>query len=218
MSLATSSRFSSGAARFATLAAGIALLALALLHVVRPDLSPRSRMISEYAVGPYGSLMTLSFAGFASSCWALTLAAFPHVKGVTARFGLGFLALAGIGAAIGGAFTMDPSTNDPNKMSFSGHMHGLGFMIGVPSELLSVLLIAIAARKVDAWSAPTLGILAALVWASLVAMVPLMFAGHDFGVPNRLFMVFFGLFVIVAARALERPRAASSPYVLRESE
>ena len=46
-------------------AAAVALGALALLHLVRPELEPSSHMISEYAIGPHGYLMTLSFAAFA---------------------------------------------------------------------------------------------------------------------------------------------------------
>ena len=34
---------------------------VATLHVVSPDLEPRSRRLSEYANGPYGYLMTLAF-------------------------------------------------------------------------------------------------------------------------------------------------------------
>jgi len=40
-------------------AAAVALGALALLHLVRPELKPSSPMIGEYAIGRHGYLMTL---------------------------------------------------------------------------------------------------------------------------------------------------------------
>ncbi|MET0593904.1 MAG: DUF998 domain-containing protein [Polyangiaceae bacterium] len=189
-------------ARIAQIAAALAVLALLVLHLVRPELAPADHMISEYAVGSYGWVMTLSFVGFAVASFALLGAAASHVKTWPGRIGLVFLALAGVGSLIGGIFAIDPTTTDPEKMSFSGHMHGVGFMIGVPSELLTVLLLSIAARKVEAWSAPKLAVLAGLVWASLGVMIPLLIAGHGFGLPNRTFMVFYAGFLFAAARPL----------------
>lgn len=187
-------------ARLAQIAAALAVLALLVMHLIRPELAPADHMISEYAVGNSGWIMTLSFLGFASASFALLGAAAPRVKTRIGRIGLVFLGLAGVGSSIGGIFAVDPTTTDPEKMSFSGHMHGVGFMIGVPSELLAVLLLSIAARKVEAWPAGRLAILAALVWASLGVMIPLMIAGHGFGIPNRLFMVFYAVFLFTAAR------------------
>jgi hypothetical protein len=191
-------------ARAAAAAASTALAALCLLHVFRADLSPGAHMISEYAVGRHGWMMTLSFIAFGCASWALTGAAATHLQTVSGRVGLVFLALAGIGAWIGGIFTMDPTTSDPEKMSASGRLHGIGFMIGVPSQLLAVLLLAIAARKVEAWSTAVLALLAALVWSSAGLMVPLLLRGAGFGVANRLFMLFYAAFVIAAAWPIAR--------------
>lgn len=46
-----------------------------LLHVLRRDYDPAFRFLSEYAVGPYGALMTLALvmAGFASLALAISL-------------------------------------------------------------------------------------------------------------------------------------------------
>ena len=196
-------------AHTAVASASTALAALFLLHVLRADLSPGGHMISEYAVGRHGWLMTLSFIAFGCASWALMGAAAPFLRTVSGRVGLVFLGLAGIGAWIGGIFTMDPTTSDPERMSASGHLHGVGFMIGVPSQLLAVLLLAIAARKVEAWSAARLALLAALVWSSVALMVPLLLRGAGFGVPNRLFMLFYAAFVITAALPVARKRAPS---------
>jgi hypothetical protein len=200
-----SAKFGHAAVAFAS----TALAALLLLHVLRADLSLGSHMISEYAVGRHGWMMTLSFVAFGCASWALVGAAAPYLRTVAGRAGLVFLGLAGIGAWIGGIFAMDPTTSDPERMSASGHLHGVGFMIGVPSQLLAVLLLAIAARKVEAWSTPQLALLAALVWSSVALMVPLLLRGTGFGVPNRLFMLFYAAFVIAAAWPIASGRAPS---------
>lgn len=56
----------------ASRSAGLAVLAfvgfgagIALMHVLRPDYALANHMVSDYAVGPWGAVMTAAF-GFAS--------------------------------------------------------------------------------------------------------------------------------------------------------
>jgi hypothetical protein len=169
-------------------------------------------MISEYAVGRRGWVMTLCFASFAVASVGLLIALVPYTRGVLGRAGLGFLLLAAVGLAIGGAFTMDPSTTRPESMSFSGRMHGVGFTIGVPGELLAVLLLSLALRKHDAWSAQSLLALTVIAWVSVLIIAALMTRQWFFaiGIPNRIFMVAYALWIIVAAYPIVQG-AASSP-------
>ena len=74
-------------------AAAVALGALAILHLVRPDLEPSSHMISEYAIGPHGYLMTLSFAAFAISSATLFVALLRSHAVSSAASVLGFYGL-----------------------------------------------------------------------------------------------------------------------------
>jgi Protein of unknown function (DUF998) len=89
-------------------AATVALGALAILHLVRPDLEPSSHMISEYAIGPHGYLMTLSFAAFAISSVSLFVALLRSARGVLGRVGLGFY------CAGGGLIRHPGSAHDPS--------------------------------------------------------------------------------------------------------
>jgi Protein of unknown function (DUF998) len=192
------------AARVAIGAAALALVTLALLHPLRPDLSPSAHMISEYAVGPWGWVMTLCFAAFATSSGSVLVLAWSRVK-TLGRVGLVFLGFATIGLALAVVFPIDPTATSQEAMSFSGRMHGVGFMIGVPGELLSVLLLTIALRK------PALTVLAAGVWISLGLMVYAIVSSgmhpgdppHGwFGIPNRTFMSLYALWLVVTARTL----------------
>lgn len=75
---ATSTPITIATRRLANLAltgAGWFVAGVALLHVLRPDLTPASHMISEYALGRLGWIQTLNFLALASGCAALTLAA-----------------------------------------------------------------------------------------------------------------------------------------------
>jgi hypothetical protein len=191
-------------ARVAIGAACVALLALLLLHVLRPELAPASHMISEYTIGPYGVVMGVSFGAFALGSLALLMALVGSARGWLGRLGLVCLFLTAVGLALGGAFPMDPTTADQSRMSFSGKMHGVGFMVGVPGELLAVLFISLALRREAPWSGARLLPWAAAVWLSVVIMVPLLMHMSYFGIPNRTFMVAYGIWVILAARPLTR--------------
>lgn len=187
-------------ARLAIAASGVAIVALLSLHVLRADLSPATHMISEYAVGDFGWVMTLCFYAFAIASLALFGALATRVRGVVGWLGLIALLVTAAGLAIGGAFPMDPTTNDPARMSQSGQLHGLGFMLGVPGELFAVLLLTMHLRKQPAWNGRSLGWLAAATWLSVAVMAPLLMKGGAFGIPNRTFMIAYGAWMIVVAR------------------
>lgn len=195
-------------ARLAVAASLLALAALATLHVLRPDLSPPHHMISEYGVGPHGAGMTVCFLAFSLASLSLFVALLRHARGGLGRGGLGFLLLTAVGLALGGLFPMDMSTADPAAMSFSGKMHNVGFMVGVPSELLSVLLLSLALRRDPSWTRAPLGLWAAAVWVSLIVMVPLLMQLRFFGIPNRTFMIAFGIWIALAAWPLARTAPA----------
>jgi hypothetical protein len=152
------------------LAGAIAFAALlALLHLLKPENDPSWRMISEYQIGRYGSLMRIAFY-----CWAvgfLGLAAALWQRALTtAGLSLAVLAVGLVGA---GVFAADPITAPRELQTRAGKLHAL---FGV----LSVVGIPIAATIVD-WSlsgdplaAPIRGSLpwaTLLVWVGLATMV-----------------------------------------------
>src|SRR5262245_58791217 len=194
-------------ALLAIVAAALALVALGLLHLLRPDLAPSAHMISEYAIGAHGYVMTLSFAAFAAATLSLFVALLPHAAGALGRIGLGFLLLAALGLAIGGAFAMDPITTTREATSLSGRMHGVGFMIGVPGQLLAVLLLSLTLGRQAPWSAVPLMALALADWACIAIMVPLLVRQRFFGIPNRAFMLAYAVWLILAARPLLKVHA-----------
>src|SRR3954468_2123202 len=79
-----------------------------------------------------------------SQCLPLVGALIATVPSLLGRVGLAFLLIAAIGLAIAARFPMDPVSTPPGQRSFSGKMHGASFLMGVPCQLLAVLLVSLA--------------------------------------------------------------------------
>ena len=198
------------AARAAIVAAAASLLALTALHVLKPDLHPSRTMISRYALGPYGWMMALCFAAFGVASGSLGMAIVPHVRSLGGRIGIALLLIAAVGLVMAARFPMDPVNTPRAQMSHSGRMHGVAFLLGVPSMMLAVtvLSVALGSQLSYPWLLMTI---AAVVWISLIVMIAIMLKvgpgnppdpnGPErfVGVPNRSLMVAYALWLIVAA-------------------
>ncbi len=148
------------AARVAIAAAGAVILLLASLHWLSPEFDPAWRMVSEYAKGKHGLVLSLMFASWAVSSWALAFALRPQVTTVAGRIGLLFLVAAGVGEAMAAVFDINH------------RLHGLAAAIGVPSLPISAMLISVGLSRTLAWSAEKKSLLwtANLTWVSFVLM------------------------------------------------
>jgi hypothetical protein len=191
-------------------AAALALIALAALHILKPDIDPSRTMISKYALGRHGWVMGLCFAAFAAASACLFTALLAHAPSLLSRIGLAFLLSSAVGLAMAARFPMDPASTPPEQMSFSGKMHGVAFLIGVPCQIFAVLLLSLALGAQTS-SAALLLVLTSVIWLSLVIMLTIMLMvgpgkapnpnGPErfLGWPNRLFMVAYGVWLMVAA-------------------
>ncbi len=62
-----------GASRLAVLSFAGFGAGIALMHVLRPDYALANHMVSDYAVGPWGAVMTGAFACASIGCLALAI-------------------------------------------------------------------------------------------------------------------------------------------------
>src|SRR5580658_4485239 len=85
------------AAAMAVLATAVAFLSLLILHVVSPEFDPSWRMVSGYADGRHGWLLSIMFAAWGLGSLSLAVSLGPVTRGWMGRCGLLLLALAGIG-------------------------------------------------------------------------------------------------------------------------
>jgi hypothetical protein len=146
------------AARLAVAASIAAFVLLVSLHLLSPEFSPAWRMISEYANGQYGWVLSLMFAAYGLSTLALAVALGPRLRTGRGRVGLVLLIMSGIGQAAAAAFDLNQE---------------------VPHELagvLGIVCLPIAAMLIDprpGWlpARRPLRLLANLTWISVVLWV-----------------------------------------------
>jgi len=164
-------------------------------------------MISRYALGPYGWLMALCFAAWAAASALLFVALSPS-SGLD-RVGQILLLVAAVGLAMAARFPMDPVGTPRRDVSFSGKMHGIAFLVGVPALVLAASILSFSHGRHGSHTAIPL-LLTTAIWLSLIAMIAIgAIVGPDhgpnpqvpwlFGWVNRLLMVAYSLWLIVVA-------------------
>jgi len=201
-------------------ATAVSAASLVLLHALSPEFAPSWRMVSEYANGRFPWLVTVMFAAWAISSFALGAALWALVGGAPGKVGLLFLMLAGIGQIMGGMFDINH------------RLHGPAAMIGIPSLCVAaVLLTNMMSRRPDVQAPPAWS--AHLPWISFALMIgtfvlffmSLRAAGVDMsaqsgpltelpagvagyvGWANRLLFVASYLWVVLASLAVVRARS-----------
>lgn len=146
------------AAYVAVVATGISGAALLLLHAWSPEFAPSWRMVSEYAHGRAPWLLTVVFAAWAISSFALAAALWPLSSTTLGKIGLLLLILAGVGQTMGGLFDIDH------------WLHGPAAIIGIPSLCLAAVVLTSAMTRHAGIDAPPVWT-AHLPWISFALML-----------------------------------------------
>jgi hypothetical protein len=142
------------------IAAAVATVALlASLRALSPEFDPSYRLMSEYALGRYGWVLSLTFLAWGASSWALAFTIRPHIRSRGGRVGLVLLVVAGLGQALASVFDI---THDV--------MHNLAGAMGILGLPVAALLITRSLGRNPAWSPVRrlLVVLANLTWISVV--------------------------------------------------
>ena len=156
------SQISQSAAWFAIFTTLLAVLLLAALHILSPEFSPSWRMISEYALGRYGWLLSLMFLCSGVGCWALALAIRPEIRTNAGKLGLLLLFISGTGGVLAAFFDVNRPVG-----------HGIAGLLGVVSFPISALLLSVALGRNEAWRSNRKRLLrlANLSWISVVLLI-----------------------------------------------
>jgi len=145
-----------------SIAAAVAvLLLLASLHVLSPEFDPSFRMVSEYALGHYGWVLSLMFLAWGISSWALAVAIWSQVKTKAGKVGLWFLVIAGLGEAMASVFDVTHDTG-----------HSIAGVLGMVGFPIAAVLLSVSLGRLHAWRGakkPLLWI-ANLSWISVVLL------------------------------------------------
>lgn len=134
-------RISLPAARLAIAAAAATLLLLVSLRVLSPEFDPSWRMVSEYATGHYGWVLSLMFAAWGVSSWAPAVAIWAEARTRPVKIGLVLLTLAGVGEAMAAVFDINHDT-----------LHTLAGALGILGLPIAALLISVNLGRADPWS------------------------------------------------------------------
>ena len=119
------------------------------MHVLRPDYTPASHMISDYAVGLYGWVMATAF--LALSCGNLMLLlglARIGPSSVVARLGTLLLGIACIGLVVTAIF---PTDLEEARSTHTGDIHTISFLVNVGSTILAVVLLSVSFGSDPRW-------------------------------------------------------------------
>lgn len=183
------------------------VIALLILHFLRPDYAPATNFISNYAVGRYGWIMTTWF--LAMSCGLLALAIglyYSGLRSIAARLGLFLLAIASIGLVVSAIFPTDvpgaPSTR-------SGDIHDMSFLVNVGSIFIATVLLSVGFADHPAWRSyrRTAWMLTALILVGFAVQFLTLHKGMPYGLANRFFVVVLFAWLFAASFRLR----ASSP-------
>jgi hypothetical protein len=153
-----------GASLAAILLALLCFGAVMVLHAVRGDIDPLRQVMSEYANGSHGPIMTVVFYAFGLSSLALAFRLRRAINrpGITALFPV-LLALAGVGLIASGVFEVErPLVPD----TIEEVIHSNASVVAFALLITAMLLFSLACRS-DArwwtfrWTSTTLAVAAA---------------------------------------------------------
>jgi hypothetical protein len=217
-----SGAFSIRAARLAIVLYQILLIALIFL---RPDLAPSWHTISEWAIGPYGWIMSGAFLISAMSYAALFVMLKPQLHGSLGRIGLGIFLMCVIGATGVGICTTDPMPLH-SPLSTTGTLHvifGTSQLVLLPFAALLINLSL--ARNNETWAParrvllgnaglPLFGFLSFAVY-SAIFVFPLRPSAYgprvNIGWPPRFAFLTYTLWVVILGwQATKCSRRAST--------
>ena len=221
----TSEAISTRAARLAIAAIITYQVVLIALIFLRPDLDPSWHTISEWAIGPYGWVMSGAFLISALSYAALFAMLKSQVHGIMGRMGLGILLICVIGATGVGIFTTDPMPMH-FPLSIRGTLHvifGTSQLVLFPFAALFINLTLArnnqawrSARRVLLWTAglPLYGLISFVVY-SAIFVFPLGPGAYGPGVnigwpPRFAFLTYMLWVVILGWQATRCSRRAST--------
>ncbi len=155
------------AARISLVSGATLVVLLTALHFVKPDLDPSWSVISEYALGDYGWIMTIAFLAWGLCALSLYVAIRSQVQTLAGRIGLVFLLIGAAGPILAAIFPTYPITTPPDAVTTSGAIHSMGAMLSDGILIAATLLTLSLVRKNPNWSP----VRRPLIWATVLAWV-----------------------------------------------
>ncbi len=185
---------------------------MAVLHVLSPGFDPVQRPTSEYAVGPFGYLMTAVFLCLSAATWALIAALRRDLaESALSRVGIGFLAVWGVGLLVAAAFPIDL---DGAPATTAGTIHSIAGPLTFMSLVVGMVLVSRRLKHDERWTATRRIIwpLALLTFVGFLVGGAARAAGTGAGIAQRTMLLMVAAwFVFIALRLRANARGAGWP-------
>jgi len=175
------------------------VVALLLMHVIRPDYTIVDHMISDYAVGQFGWIMTTAFASVGIGCLTLAIGLFRD--GPTSWLGrtdAALLVVAFAGLIVTALYPTDLETAPSTR---TGNIHIISFLVNIVSILLSTICLALSYAGSPGWRrhrSPALAFSGLLIVA-FVGQYLTLHKGAPYGIFNRLFVAVIMAWLIASS-------------------
>jgi hypothetical protein len=188
------------------------LAILFLLHFLEPEFDPSWRMISEYALGRYGWLMTLAFFLWSGSVLALLVALGPSLNSIGGKIGRVWLLVITTALFGAGIFKTNPITESASTIAHN--LHALCGAIVIMTFPIAASLVTGSLARHPEWAVARQRLLwgTLLLWFSMFAFFGSIIisrlinpsagrVGPDvlLGWPNRFLVVIYHLWLIMVA-------------------
>ncbi|HEV2744116.1 MAG TPA: DUF998 domain-containing protein [Rubrobacter sp.] len=186
------------------------LSSVAVAHLLRPDIDPVSRPVSDYAVGPFGPFVGAAiFAlGVGSLALALGLRLGIAPPG-RSRAGLLLLAFYGVGQLGVAIFPIDAES----VQTATGLLHNIAGNISFFCFPPAAILLSVGMGKNERWrylKRPALALALIVLVEAILVMVSANVVG-GFGIAQRLFLLTTVLWMLLAAIGLRHATKGAHP-------
>jgi hypothetical protein len=101
--------------------------------------------------------MALCFAAWAAASGLLSVALATRASSSLDRVGQLLLLAASVGGAMAAKFPMDPVGTPRRDRSLSGRMHGIVFLVGVPTLVLAASILSLSLGRHSSHAAMPMG-------------------------------------------------------------
>jgi Protein of unknown function (DUF998) len=193
------------------------LLNIAALHFVRPEVNPVLEPVSNYAIGPYGVLLTAADIGSGLAALALILGLYLGIAPPGRSYvGLFLLGLYGISELLAGIFPIDVG----GEATTVGTIHNIVGNISFFGFPIAVILLSLGMGKDERWRSirrPALALSIVVVLTVILTIVGFNL-GIGFGVTQRVANVTALVWMLVVAlhlRSVAQGALAQQPSRVR---
>ena len=187
-------------------------VSIVALHVLRPELNPIQRPTSEYAVGPYGWLMTSAFFSLSVASFAL-VHGLPHslAQPARSRVGLALIGVWAVGLLIAMRFPIDL---DRAPSTITGTIHRTNGPLTFLALTVGVVLVSWRFRYATTWRpyhCAALGLSLVMLAAFVATPVSLATQAGMAGLSQRIYLAAFVTWFLLTAWRLRAGGVEARP-------